>query len=143
VSHTGGVPVRIPPESAGNVHDRSIVDIYRNGDLFESLREPDRLKKEVRCLRVPPSMRREPIASVRDDGDPLESDPLCPYACPTDTTASYRRHSRTDSRGRPARRTPRIETETLPDSTDSDGGMCGSALIRKSGSSSRGVKLAD
>jgi len=25
-------------------------------------------------------MRREPIASVRDDdGDPLESDPLCPY----------------------------------------------------------------
>jgi len=33
----------------------------------------------MRRLRVPPSVRWEPIASVRDDGDPLESDPLCPY----------------------------------------------------------------
>jgi len=80
VSHTGeAYPSGFLPESAGNVHDRSIVDIYRNGDLFESLREPDRLKGKCGACEFRQVCGGTDRASVRDDGDPLESDPLCPY----------------------------------------------------------------
>jgi len=80
VSHTGeAYPSGFLPESAGNVRDRSIVDIYRHSDLFESLREPDRLKGKCGACefrRVCGGSRSRAFATT---GDPLESDPLCPY----------------------------------------------------------------
>lgn len=80
VSHTGeAYPSGFLPESAGNVHDRSIVDIYRNGDLFESLREPDRLKGKCGACEFRQVCGGSRSRAFATTGDPLESDPLCPY----------------------------------------------------------------
>lgn len=80
VSHTGDTyPSGFLPRSPGNVRDRSVVDIYRNTDLFASLRDPDRLKGKCGACefrRVCGGSRSRAYAVT---GDPLESDPLCPY----------------------------------------------------------------
>ncbi|NGM67585.1 TIGR04053 family radical SAM/SPASM domain-containing protein [Natronolimnobius sp. AArcel1] len=80
VSHTGEVfPSGFLPESAGNVLERPITDIYRNTDLFESLRDRDQL--EGKCGACPyrhvcGGSRSRAFATT---GNPLASDPLCPY----------------------------------------------------------------
>lgn len=80
VSHTGeAYPSGFLPKSAGNVRDRSIVDIYRNAELFESLRDPDRFEGKCGACefrRVCGGSRSRAYAAT---GDPLGSDPLCPY----------------------------------------------------------------
>ena len=44
VSHLGQIfPSGFLPASAGNVRKESLVEIYRNSELFHSLRDPDRL----------------------------------------------------------------------------------------------------
>lgn len=83
VSHVGEVyPSGFLPESAGNVRDRSVVDLYRHSDLFESLR--DRSKLTGKCGACPYSRlcggsRSRAYAHT---GDPLASDPLCPFVPP-------------------------------------------------------------
>ncbi|PHQ37457.1 radical SAM/SPASM domain-containing protein [Halorubrum persicum] len=80
VSHTGeAYPSGFLPESAGNVRDRSIVDLYRNTDLFESLRDPDRLKGKCGACEFRQVCGGSRSRAFAATGDPLESDPLCPY----------------------------------------------------------------
>ncbi|OYR51635.1 radical SAM/SPASM domain-containing protein [Halorubrum sp. Ea1] len=80
VSHTGETyPSGFLPKSAGNVRDRSVVDIYRNSGLFESLREPDQFAGKCGACefrRVCGGSRSRAFAAT---GDPTGSDPLCPY----------------------------------------------------------------
>jgi radical SAM protein len=83
VSHVGEVyPSGFLPESAGNVRERSVVDVYRHSDLFESLR--DRSKLTGKCGACP--YRRlcggSRSRAYAHTDDPLASDPLCPYVPP-------------------------------------------------------------
>jgi radical SAM protein with 4Fe4S-binding SPASM domain len=80
VSHVGDVyPSGFLPESAGNVRERSVVDVYRDADLFERLRDPDALEGKCGACpykRVCGGSRSRAYATT---GDPLASDPLCPF----------------------------------------------------------------
>jgi radical SAM protein len=84
VSHTGDVyPSGFLPIPAGNVRDESIASIYRNSDLFRSLRDEGRL--EGRCSRcefrrVCGGSRSRAFAS---SGSPWGEDPLCEYRAST------------------------------------------------------------
>lgn len=80
VSHTGDVhPSGFLPLSAGNVRTHDVVTIYRESDLFRSLRRADLFAG--RCGRCEfhwhcgGSRSRAYAAS----GDPLGEDPLCAY----------------------------------------------------------------
>lgn len=80
VSHLGELyPSGFLPESAGNVTDESLVELYRDSDLFQRLRDPDSL--EGKCGACP---YRNVCGGSRSrayahTGDPLESDPLCGF----------------------------------------------------------------
>jgi radical SAM protein len=80
VSHTGELfPSGFLPESAGNVREASLVDLYRDSELFRRLRDPDAL--EGKCGACP---YRNVCGGSRSrayahTGDPLESDPLCAF----------------------------------------------------------------
>ncbi len=84
ISHTGDVcPSGFLPLSAGNVRDRSLVDIYRNAPLFRRLRDTSALKGKCgRCefRDVCGGSRARAYAITRD---PLAEDPSCVYR-PTD-----------------------------------------------------------
>jgi radical SAM protein len=83
VSHTGEMyPSGFLPESAGNVHEHDPVNLYRNSELFEQLRNRDAL--EGKCGVCP---FRNVCGGSRSrayayTGNPLASDPLCPYVPP-------------------------------------------------------------
>jgi radical SAM protein with 4Fe4S-binding SPASM domain len=67
------------PLPAGNVRERSVVDIYRNSQLFRELRDPTLLKGKCgRCefREVCGGSRARAYAT---SGDYLESDPSCIY----------------------------------------------------------------
>jgi len=83
VAHDGAVyPSGFLPLSAGNVRSAPIADLYRHHELFVRLRDVRGLKGK--CGRCPYNeicggSRARAYAST---GDPLESDPLCPYEPP-------------------------------------------------------------
>lgn len=80
VSHTGDIyPAGFLPLAAGNVRSANIVDVYRNHPLFLALRDPDRFHGKCgQCeFRFVCGGSRSRAYAVT--GDPLESDPLCPY----------------------------------------------------------------
>ncbi|MCS7171880.1 MAG: TIGR04053 family radical SAM/SPASM domain-containing protein [Armatimonadetes bacterium] len=83
VSHTGEVyPSGFLPLRAGNVREHSLVELYRHADLFVRIRDTGLLRGK--CGRCP---FREICGGSRarahaHTGDPLESDPLCPYQPP-------------------------------------------------------------
>lgn len=81
VSHTGEIyPSGFLPLAAGNVRrGDSLVDVYRHHPLFVGLRDADRL--EGKCgvcpfRRICGGSRARAYAAT---GNPLGSDPLCPY----------------------------------------------------------------
>jgi len=80
VSHVGEVyPSGFLPESAGNVREESVVDLYRDSALFRRLRDDDAL--EGKCGACPyrgvcGGSRSRAYAAT---GDPLASDPLCSF----------------------------------------------------------------
>jgi len=80
VNHDGTVnPSGFLPIPLGNVRDASIVDLYRDHVVMRALRNPEGFKG--RCgicefSRVCGGSRARAYAWT---GDPLESDPLCPY----------------------------------------------------------------
>jgi len=80
VSHVGDVyPSGFLPESVGNVRTESVVDLYRERELFERLRDPDALEGKCGACefrRVCGGSRSRAYATT---GNPLASDPLCPY----------------------------------------------------------------
>lgn len=83
VSSTGDIYASgFLPISAGNVRRDDLVEVYRNSELFRALREVDLLTGK--CGRCP---YRGVCGGSRSrawarTGDPLASDPLCPYVPP-------------------------------------------------------------
>jgi radical SAM protein with 4Fe4S-binding SPASM domain len=80
VSHQGEIyPSGFLPISAGNVRERTLAEVYRDTELFRSLRDPDLLKG--RCGRCE---FRHICGGSRSrayglTGDFLETDPWCAY----------------------------------------------------------------
>ncbi len=80
VSHTGDVyPSGFLPVSVGSVRDSSVVELYRDAELFQQLRDPEALGGkcgECAFRRVCGGSRSRAYAH---SGDALAEDPLCPY----------------------------------------------------------------
>ncbi|WP_254768087.1 TIGR04053 family radical SAM/SPASM domain-containing protein [Salinilacihabitans rarus] len=80
VSHTGEVyPSGFLPESAGNVRDRPVYELYRETPLFRALRDRDRLKGKCGACPYRHVCGGSRSRAYAHTGDPLESDPLCPF----------------------------------------------------------------
>ncbi|WP_290813220.1 TIGR04053 family radical SAM/SPASM domain-containing protein [Halovivax sp.] len=80
VSHTGEVyPSGFLPESAGNVREKPVTEVYRESDLFRSLRDRDRLRGKCGACEFRALCGGSRSRAYATTGDPLESDPLCPY----------------------------------------------------------------
>jgi len=80
VSHTGETyPSGFLPKSAGNVRDRSVVDVYRDSALFESLRDPDGFAGKCGACEFRQVCGGSRSRAFAATGDPTGSDPLCPY----------------------------------------------------------------
>lgn len=80
ISHIGEIyPAGFLPLALGNVRQEDPVTIYRTHPMFRALRDPDALKGKCgRCpFRVVCGGSRARAYAVT--GDPLGSDPLCPY----------------------------------------------------------------
>jgi radical SAM protein with 4Fe4S-binding SPASM domain len=80
IAHDGTVtPSGFLPLTVGNVRDAGLVDIYRDAPVMRQLRDPDGFAG--RCGRC--EYRRwcggSRARAYAWTGDPLESDPLCPY----------------------------------------------------------------
>jgi radical SAM protein with 4Fe4S-binding SPASM domain len=83
VSHVGEVyPSGFLPESAGNVRDEDVVSLYRESPLFESLRDRDALKGKCGACPFRTVCGGSRSRAYAYTGDPLASDPLCPYVPP-------------------------------------------------------------
>jgi radical SAM protein with 4Fe4S-binding SPASM domain len=80
VSHTGEIfPAGFLPLSGGNVLHDSLTDVYRNSDLFKTLRDPQ--QREGKCgvceyVKVCGGSRSRAYALT---GDFLAEDPRCVY----------------------------------------------------------------
>ena len=80
MSHTGDVyPSGFLPESAGNVRDDPIYEIYRDTPLFRSLRNRDRLEGKCGACEFRHVCGGSRSRAFAHTGNPLESDPLCPH----------------------------------------------------------------
>ncbi|MFB6156489.1 MAG: radical SAM protein [Haloferacaceae archaeon] len=80
VSHTGEVyPSGFLPASAGNVREDSLVTVYRESDLFERLRDRDELRGKCGACEYRGVCGGSRSRAYATTGDPLASDPLCPY----------------------------------------------------------------
>ena len=68
VSHQGEIfPSGFLPVSGGNVLHDSLTDVYRNSDLFRTLRDTTPARRQVRHLRIPEDLRRIALAGLRSD----------------------------------------------------------------------------
>lgn len=80
VSHTGEVyPSGFMPVSAGNVREESLVDVYRNGDLMNDLRDPDGFDGSCHTCEYRAMCGGSRSRAYAATGNPLASDPLCPW----------------------------------------------------------------
>jgi radical SAM protein with 4Fe4S-binding SPASM domain len=80
VSHTGELyPSGFLPLSAGNVRDSSVVELYRDAELFERLRDKDALKGKCGACEYRALCGGSRSRAYATTGDPLGSDPLCAY----------------------------------------------------------------
>lgn len=80
ISHVGQVfPSGFLPLSAGNVRKQSLVEIYRDSDLFQSLRDAEQLKGKCGACPFRTLCGGSRARAYAATGDPMESDPLCPY----------------------------------------------------------------
>jgi len=80
VSHTGDVyPSGFLPQSAGNVREDDITDVYRTADLFERLRDRGRLRGKCGACEFRGVCGGSRSRAYAHTGDPLAADPLCPY----------------------------------------------------------------
>lgn len=80
VSNLGEVtPSGFLPVSVGNVKDRSLVELYRDEPLMRSLRDPDQFKGRCGVCEFHDWCGGSRARAYAWTGDPLESDPLCPY----------------------------------------------------------------
>ncbi|MFB6206494.1 MAG: TIGR04053 family radical SAM/SPASM domain-containing protein, partial [Haloglomus sp.] len=80
VSHVGDVyPSGFLPEPAGNVREESVVGLYRESPLFERLRDRDALGGKCGACEFRGVCGGSRSRAYAHTGDPLASDPLCPY----------------------------------------------------------------
>ncbi|QKY20073.1 TIGR04053 family radical SAM/SPASM domain-containing protein [Halolamina sp. CBA1230] len=80
VSHTGELyPSGFLPEAAGNVRAESLIGLYRDAPLFEKLRDPDALQGKCGACEFRNVCGGSRSRAYATAGDPLASDPLCPY----------------------------------------------------------------
>jgi radical SAM protein len=83
ISHTGEVfPSGFLPLSAGNVRERSIVELYRDSTLFRSLRDPEALHGKCGICPFRMACGGSRARAFAVSGDPLGEDPFCPYEPP-------------------------------------------------------------
>jgi radical SAM protein len=80
VSHQGEVyPSGFLPVSAGNVRTDSLNHIYRDSPLFNALRDPDQLTGKCGDCPLRIICGGSRARAYAATGNPLASDPLCPY----------------------------------------------------------------
>jgi len=80
VSKTGDVyPTGFLPLSGGNVRERGLVDIYRNGALFASIRDRSQFKGKCADCDYGAICGGSRARAYAQTGDPLEADSLCTY----------------------------------------------------------------
>ncbi|SER88739.1 radical SAM protein, BA_1875 family [Propionibacterium cyclohexanicum] len=80
VSHLGEVmPSGFLPTSVGNVRERSLVELYRDTELMKALRRPEEFKGSCGVCEFNRWCGGSRARAAAWTGDPLESDPLCPY----------------------------------------------------------------
>ncbi|ELY74616.1 TIGR04053 family radical SAM/SPASM domain-containing protein [Natrinema pallidum] len=80
VSHTGEMfPSGFLPESAGNVRERPVTELYRESELFQSLRDRDNLSGKCGACPYRHVCGGSRSRAFAHTGDPLASDPLCPF----------------------------------------------------------------
>ncbi len=83
VSHVGDLfPSGFLPKSAGNVREESVVSLYRDTELFESLRDRDALEGKCGVCPFRTVCGGSRSRAYAYTGNPLASDPLCPYVPP-------------------------------------------------------------
>lgn len=80
VSHTGDCfPSGFLPQSAGNVRETDPVTLYRESDLFQQLRDRDALEGKCGACEFRHLCGGSRSRAFGYTGNPLASDPLCPY----------------------------------------------------------------
>jgi AdoMet-dependent heme synthase len=80
ISNTGDVcPSGFLPAVVGNVKQTSLVALYRDGELMQALRDPDQFKGRCGVCEYRKWCGGSRARAFAWTGDPLESDPLCPY----------------------------------------------------------------
>lgn len=88
VSNKGDIyPSGFLPLASGNVRTSSLVDVYRDAPIFQALHSPEQFKgkcAECEYCHICGGSRARAFAHT---GDPLESDPFCPYV-PADASPS-------------------------------------------------------
>jgi radical SAM protein with 4Fe4S-binding SPASM domain len=86
VSHTGEIyPGGFFPMSAGNVRRNSLTDVYKTSPLFQTLRQPDKLKGKCGDCEFRNLCGGSRSRSFALTGDYLSEDPKCVYQ-PTRTS---------------------------------------------------------
>jgi radical SAM protein len=80
ISHTGDVqPSGFLPLTAGNVRTENPLQIYRNSPLFQSLRRTDLFEGPCGVCEFREICGGSRARAYAATGNPLASDPLCPY----------------------------------------------------------------
>ena len=80
VSHTGDVyPSGFLPKAAGNVRETPLTDLYRDSELFTSLRDRGKLKGKCGACSYKEVCGGSRSRAYATTGDPLAADPLCPH----------------------------------------------------------------
>jgi len=83
VSHIGEVfPSGFLPKSAGTVPEDHLVDVYRESELFTALRDRERLQGKCGACPFRQVCGGSRSRAYAHTGNPLASDPLCPYVPP-------------------------------------------------------------
>jgi AdoMet-dependent heme synthase len=89
VSHDGTVnPSGFLPIPLGNVRTSSIVDLYRDHETMKALRTPEGFKGRCGMCEYARVCGGSRARAYMWTGDPLESDPLCPYV-PSGNVPAY------------------------------------------------------
>jgi len=80
ISHTGEIfPSGFLPASAGNVRDDDLVEVYRESELFTSLRDKSKLKGKCAVCEYLPVCGGSRARAYAVTGDPLEAEPFCAH----------------------------------------------------------------
>jgi AdoMet-dependent heme synthase len=83
VSHTGEVyPSGFLPQSVGSVREQPVHELYRETPLFRELRNRDALEGKCGACPYRTICGGSRSRAYAHTGDPLASDPLCPYVPP-------------------------------------------------------------